>query len=389
MNRRHALQTMLAAGTTCLGLGLNRVAFAAAPGFEVRDIRSISQPTDRYYGWPTLAKRANGELLVVASGGRHRHVCPFGRVDLIQSADNGDSWTFARTIYDGPIDDRDAGLIETPNGTLLATTFTSLAYLPTYKKALEAAGTNSLSMSADELAQWKGAHGRLPEGEHEKHLGSWMIRSEDGGISWGSPYRVPLNSPHGPVVISKGRLLYAGKALWTDDNRVGVCQSTDDGRTWQWLSDIPTREGDNHREYHELHAVEAASGRLIVQIRNHNSPNAGETLQSHSDDGGQTWTVPRSIGVWGLPSHLLKLQDGRLLMSYGHRRAPLGIQVRLSEDNGDSWSEPIILYGDGASGDLGYPSTIQFDDDSLCTVWYEVVKGSPLSQLRAARWKLV
>ncbi|MCA9057815.1 MAG: exo-alpha-sialidase, partial [Planctomycetaceae bacterium] len=125
-----------------------------------------------------------------------------------------------------------------------------------------------------------------------------------------------------------------------------------------------------------------------VQIRNHNSPNAGETLQSHSDDGGRTWSVPRTIGVWGLPSHLLRLADGRLLMSYGHRRAPLGIQVRLSEDHGDSWSEAIVLYGDGATGDLGYPSTVQLADGSLCTVWYEVVTGNPRSQIRAARWKL-
>jgi hypothetical protein len=46
--------------------------------------------------------------------------------------------------------------------------------------------------------------------------------------------------------------------------------------------------------------------------------NYGETLQSESSDGGKTWTMPRSIGVWGFPSHLLKLKDGRLLMTYGY-----------------------------------------------------------------------
>jgi hypothetical protein len=92
--------------------------------------------------------------------------------------------------------------------------------------------------------------------------------------------------------------------------------------------------------------------------------------------------------VWGLPSHLLRLTDGRLLMTYGHRRAPLGNQARLSTDHGVTWSEPMILSGDGNSGDLGYPSTVQLADGSLLTVWYELLKGSSRAVLRQARWKL-
>jgi hypothetical protein len=98
--------------------------------------------------------------------------------------------------------------------------------------------------------------------------------------------------------------------------------------------------------------------------------------------------VPHSIGVWGLPSHLLRLRDGRLLMTYGHRRPPYGNQTRISEDQGDTWSEPIIVSGDGAGGDLGYPSTVQLDDSSLVTVWYEKLASAPRSVLRQARWTL-
>ena len=36
---------------------------------------------------------------------------------------------------DGPIDDRDAGVLETAKGTILITTFTSLAYEPILTKA--------------------------------------------------------------------------------------------------------------------------------------------------------------------------------------------------------------------------------------------------------------
>ena len=126
----------------------------------------------------------------------------------------------------------------------------------------------------------------------------------------------------------------------------------------------------------------------MVQIRNHNKQNSGETLQTESTDGGKTWSAPHAIGVWGLPSHLLRLQDKRLLMTYGHRRPPFGNQARLSEDGGRTWSEPLILSGDGAGGDLGYPSTVQLTDGSLLSVWYEAMKGYRGAVLRQARWKL-
>jgi hypothetical protein len=44
--------------------------------------------------------------------------------------------------------------------------------------------------------------------------------------------------------------------------------------------------------------------------------------------------------------------------------------------------------GDGASGDLGYPSTVELGDGSLLTVWYEALRGSPHAVLRQARWRL-
>ena len=97
--------------------------------------------------------------------------------------------------------------------------------------------------------------------------------------TWSAPFRVPLNSPHGPCALSDGRLIYAGKQLWSEGTKVGVAESKDDGKTWTWLSDIPARQGDRVAEYHELHAVEAKDGTIICHIRNHNPQNKGETLQ--------------------------------------------------------------------------------------------------------------
>ena len=126
-----------------------------------------------------------------------------------------------------------------------------------------------------------------------------------------------------------------------------------------------------------------------MQIRTHNASNTRETRQTESTDGGKTWSVPRSISVWGLPSHLLRLKDDRLLMSYGHRRNPFGNQARISADHGKTWSEPIIVSGDGSNGDLGYPTTVELPNGTLLTAWYEQLSGRPRAVLRLAKWSLL
>lgn len=377
ISRRTLLKSSAVFGAAWLG---HRSAGAAEA--KVLETKVISRSGD-YQGWPTLTRRSNGELLLVCSGGREAHVCPFGRVELLRSKDDGQTWSYPRAVMDGPIDDRDAGVLETAKGSILVTTFTSLAYEPILQRAEQAD-----NWPTEKLRKWQAVHRRVPADQRKAALNVWMIRSTDGGVTFSGRYDPLVNSPHGPVQLSDGRVLYAGKDLWRNDGRVGVSVSSDDGKTWDWLATIPTRPGDSHKNYHELHAIEAASGRLIVQIRNHNSKDSRETLQCESTDGGKTWSDPHSIGVWGLPSHLLRLADDRLLMTYGHRRAPLGNQARISDDNGESWSDPMIVSGDGVSGDLGYPSTVQLANGDLLSVWYENMAGSDKAVLRQSRWQI-
>ncbi|MHB1038493.1 MAG: sialidase family protein [Pirellulales bacterium] len=386
LTRRSLLQI---AGATAAGaiLGAPRRA-SAAPRAVVTATAVISYQPDLYHGWPTLARRAGGQLLLSCSGGRESHVCPFGRVELMRSDDEGRTWGWPCVVLDTEIDDRDSGVLETAKGTLLVTTFTSLAYESILTGAEAIRPGQPGVWPEDRLKRWQAAHRRQSAENRKALLGEWMLRSTDGGLTWSTPRRSLVNSPHGPVQLSDGRLLYAGKELWHGEHRNGVCESSDDGQTWQWLAEIPTRPGDRRDEYHELHAVESAQGKLIVQIRNHNTAHEGETLQCESTDGGKTWSTPHSIGVWGVPSHLARLGDGRLLMTYGHRRPPFGNQARVSADEGGTWSEGMIVSGDGAGGDLGYPSTVQLGDGSLLTVWYESMRAARGAVLRQARWTL-
>ena len=357
------------------------------PAIEVLELKVISWKPPLYHGWPTLAKRKNGELLLAFSGGRESHVCPFGRLELMRSKNNGVSWGWPQVLYDGPIDDRDAGIVETAKGSILVSTFTSLAYEPRLTRAEKAMPGEPGAFSDPKLLlEWQAVHNRLTAEQRNGELGNYLLRSVDGGVNWSHRYRVPLNSPHGPVALANGRLLYAGKAIYGDE-RVGVCESLDDGLTWDWLATIPPRPGDDPIRYHELHLIDAQDGSLVCHIRNENKTDDGHTLQCESTDGGRTWTIPHAIGVWGLPSHLLRLRNGSLLMSYGHRRSPLGIQARVSQDSGKSWSEAIPITADAESADLGYPSSVECSDGTMVTVWYEVLKGSPFAQLRQARWR--
>lgn len=373
-------------GLLASALALPHALSAAA---TVYPITVITHQPRFYHAWPTLLRRRNGELIVAYSGGREGHVCPFGRVEIIRSNDNGQNWSWSQVVMDTPIDDRDAGVAETPKGTLLVSTFTSLAFEKPFQEAK--------GWSAERTERWQSVYRATTPEQRQSLIGSWLVRSTDGGLTWSSPYRVPVMAPHGPVATPSGRLLYAGvEYTGGSSRRVGVWESTDDGLTWQWLAPIPGRESDNSDEFHELHIVEAANGHLVAQVRNHNAANNRETLQSESADGGRTWSVVHPIGVWGLPSHLLRLRDGNLLMTYGYRRAPRGNHARLSRDNGKTWSEPVILSNDG-TGDLGYPSTAELASGDLLTVWYEhrlpgttpeKVPDGPLSVLRQARWRL-
>ena len=395
LTRREALLSLSALGAAAFvpafvyaetGVAADSAGSTASAEFKGEILERIminpTQP-NAYQGWPTVALLPNGDLLAVVSGGREAHVCPFGRVDLFRSSDGGKTWSEGQTILDHPADDRDAGICVTARGTILVTSFTSFAYEEWLLKPERQRRANGKGTWNDErYERWAKAHEPFLTKEAQKaELGCWMIRSEDGGKTWSERYSSIVNSPHGPIQLKDGRLLYPGKVLW-DGRKIGICESKDDGKTWSWLADLEPIPGENPvTEYFELHGVEANSGRIVVQIRSHAKTSNQETLQCESEDGGKTWTQIHKIGVWGIPSHLTKLADGRLLMTNGYRREPYGNQARISSDEGRTWSAPFVI-SQCAPCDLGYPSSVQLADGTIVSVWYEA------GNLKCARWKI-
>ncbi len=349
-----------------------------------------------YFGWPTVARMDDGTLLAVSSGLRSEHICPFGKTVLNVSSDDGRTWSPPRVINDGLIDDRDAGVTNLGNGNALVSWFTS----DTRQYTTEAWVTKWLGEA--ELASWAEKMADWTDETVAAALGSWAKVTADGGATWSDPIRVPVSTPHGPIVLRDGGLLYLGKRYvtgWDEMNNgfIVAARSDDGGRTWCELGAVPVAPNTVPDNYHEPHVVELPSGRLIgaIRIENHGGVDLKDAgiptfsiMQTESDDGGNTWTPARPLGFHGSPPHLLRHSTGVLVLTYGYRTAPYGQRAAISTDDGATWTHDWIIRDDGPDGDLGYPSTVELADGSLFTLCYQKVPGDHRCSLLWSRWQL-
>ncbi len=346
------------------------------PYAEIISTKVICKQEGKYIGWPSITKTESGELLVVFSGNRDAHVCPFGVTQMIRSADHGKTWTSPVTINNTPLDDRDAGILETEKGTLLVNWFTSLAF--------------DRQKYYDENPSWKRHADKLGDEIRTHWIGNWTRRSLNNGQSWEEPVKQTVSSPHGPIELTDDRLLYVGTALVGDERIIGVEQSMDDGKTWQLISKIPLQNADQINYFHEPHAVELSNGTLMVMIR-YNPPDREQSYlwQSESYDGGRSWTTAHETEIWGYPPHLIQLKNGMVLASYGVRREPYGEMACISIDGGKTWeTQKQIMINQAINGDLGYPSSVQLEDGSILTVYYQIDKEGEKTSLMSTHWRL-
>ena len=73
---------------------------------------------------------------------------------------------------------------------------------------------------------------------------------------------------------------------------------------------------------------------------------------------------------------------------YGYRLPPYGQRAMLSDDGGATWAYDYILRDDGHSEDLGYPASVELDDGSLLTVYYQkIASAEEKCSLLWTRWR--
>jgi len=350
---------------------------------------TICQEEGRYIGWPTITKTRDGELLVVFSGDRDAHICPWGITQMVRSRDNGKTWSQPETINNTPLDDRDAGIIQTKSGALVVNWFTSIVFA-------NPASLKWQNLPPELLASWQRHIAKVGPETRAAYLGAWTRRSTDGGKTWEKPVKEDVSAPHGPIQLQDGRLLYVGLSAFDALPKLGVMESHDDGRSWEHLADIPVAEADqqepNWRAHmqDEPHVVELKDGRLVAMVRAEPKDHAQCYLrQSESADGGKTWTVTHKTPIYGYPPHLIRLKNDWLLVVYGVRREPFGERACLSKDGGRTWDiDNEITLRTAPNGDLGYPSSVQLDDGSILTVYYQVPHPGGKTSLLSTHWKL-
>jgi len=360
---------------------------------------------NRYIGWPTVARLPDGELVAVFSGDRDAHVDPFGKSQLVRSKDGGKTWGPPELINDTPLDDRDTGLCACPDGTLIMSWFTSHYRLERYlrmcPKGEEARWQAKISaVTETDLRTWAstecGADGRY-------ELGRFTRRSTDGGRTWEPAARVSGTAPHGPNVLSDGRLFLVGMGSMVKrasrQSRLVTSESRDEGRSWRDVATLnmfppyPGKDPNGMSYLCEPHVIETAPGRLLMLARYEERPHAPKRdrlWRAFSKDGGATWTEPGETEILGKPPHLTRLNDGRILLTYGYRYEPFGQRACLSADGGKTWDyrNEIIIRGDAPSGDLGYPASVQLKDGTIVTVYYQQRVAGEKTCLMATRWRL-
>ena len=193
-----------------------------------------------------------------------------------------------------------------------------------------------------------------------------------------------------------------GSAAAGDPYRAWVLRSEDAGETWNMVT--MAYDGGEH-PFNESYLLNLPNGRIVAMVRTSSGskkiPAAEKYLwQTHSDDGGKTWSAVKKTAMWGYPPHLLLLGNGDVLCSYGHRRSPYGVRACVSRDGGETWdtdNEVVLrddgltidgtVAGQGTADDLGYPKTVELADGSLFTVYYFTL-GDSVTHVAATRWTL-
>jgi hypothetical protein len=208
------------------------------------------------------------------------------------------------------------------------------------------------------------------------HTGpSHFYYSLDRGRSWHGPFALPDFGQ--PGIAARTDYLVEGKHELTmfltaaksngREGRVICVRTTDGGKTWTLVAYVqPEPEGNDYGIMPS--SVRLSPTSIVTAVRHRRWIDLHRT-----DDNGATWGfVTRAVPDTGRgnPPSLLKLRDGRLALVYGYRAEPYGIRARLSDDEGQTWSEEIILRKDGGNWDLGYPRTVQRPDGKLVTVYY-------------------
>lgn len=223
------------------------------------------------------------------------------------------------------------------------------------------------------------------------HLGpSRFYYTYDKGRTWEGPFALPDNRFGGMaartdyVVLGKHDMLLFVSVPKTD-RREGmpvVLRTKDGGKSWAVHGTIGMEPQVG--EYSIMPSTVRTYGtRLLTVVRHRVSLELFE-----SQDMGMNWESLGNVvpAMGGNPPSLIRIPDGRVILTYGYRVKPYGIRAKISEDFGKTWGPELRVRTDGASWDLGYVRSFQRSDGNLQAVYYYTDAKSPERYIGSTIW---
>ena len=192
--------------------------------------------------------------------------------------------------------------------------------------------------------------------------------SKDGGRTWGEKFTLVENDGGCNVMevnflrLRDGRiaLFYCQKNSESTDCRVMMRVSSDEGKTWQAAKQLSP--AGKYTGLTNGRCIRLKTGRILLEAWE-----GGDGYCYLSDDDGETWRESQrfrpSDGCW--EPACVELKNGNVLMLM---RTHQGGQFKsISEDGGETWSEPVptALVGTPAPVSIGRVPTT----GDLLAIW--------------------
>jgi sialidase-1 len=350
-------------------LGLLLIPFlAAAASFKQSDIYVAGEGGYHTYRIPALIVSAKGTLLAFCEG-RRNSASDSGDIDVVlrRSFDHGKTWSPVQLVADAGEDTigNPAPVVDRKTGTI----FLLLTRNPgrtTEQQILQSTG-----------------------GERTV----WVTRSTDDGTTWSTPREITAQvkradwtwyatGPGNGIQLRSGRLVIPCDHNIREGERYShVIYSDDRGETWK----IGGIAGE---KTNESAVAELKSGDLLLNMRSYHGKNR-RAIQ-RSPDGGLSWSalqldetliepVCQASLVNAVPAG--RKPDGGLLFSNPAATTRTNLTVRLSEDDGRTWSASRGVY----AGPSAY-SSLAVEHNRSVGLLYEYGKERPYERIAFAQF---
>ncbi|MBI3923845.1 MAG: exo-alpha-sialidase, partial [Armatimonadetes bacterium] len=296
-----------------------------------------------YEAFPDVCLLKNGDSFVVFYGGTGHVTLPSeksprgGAIYGLRSTGSGKTWSAPLLVADTPEDDRDPHVCQLRDGSLLATFFT---YKP-----------------------YKGPGPWSEEGD------VYVVRSTDGGLTWGNPQRVPtpykdkqglagVFESGSPVQLKGNHVILPLYVEKTKGHYVtAIVHSTDGGKTWGKVSEVDSEQSLAFSYgFCEGAVTRVSDGRLIILMR-------PGMHQAYSSDEGYTWTKATRLPVAGDAPGVLLTSRKLLLATFRYK----GTSAMISTNDGATWGKPWRIDTVGGA----YSNQVELEDGSILCIYYE------------------